>query len=114
MAIDIRSPNNPADTIVTIAISGNRLVSILNAVQAMMHETSRSRFEGNATVFISDSYRELNETVECLRDQLSAQRMSAQGFTVEEINAAFRANGYDSIVPVVRIATGLLSVSRTA
>lgn len=69
MALDITSPDNPADTIITLTISGNRLVSICNAVQQMMHETGKDKFP---------AYQELNEVVERVRDQLSDQRMDKQ------------------------------------
>jgi hypothetical protein len=69
MAIDITVPDNEADTIITLTISGNRLVSICNAVQALMHETGKIGFP---------AYREIDEVVERVRDQLSAQRMERQ------------------------------------
>lgn len=64
--IDITKPDNGADTLINLAISGNRLVSICNAVQQMMHETGKLKHPW---------YQELNEVVERVRDQLSDQRM---------------------------------------
>jgi hypothetical protein len=72
----LAKPDNEADKTVNLAISGNRLVSILNALDAAMHETDRYRFEGDNLVASSSWYQELRETTEAVRDELSRQRMS--------------------------------------
>lgn len=65
--VDITKPDNGADTVITLKISGNRLVAICNAVQAMAHETGKDQHAW---------YQELNEVIERVRDQLSEQRMA--------------------------------------
>jgi len=66
--------DNAADKTINLAISGNRLVSILNALDAAMHETGRYRFDGDTLVASSDWYQTLRETTEAVRDELSRQR----------------------------------------
>ena len=66
--------DNAADKTINLAISGNRLVSILNALDAAMHETGRYRFDGDTLVASSDWYQALRETTEAVRDELSRQR----------------------------------------
>ena len=70
----LAKPDNDADRTVYIDISGNRLVSILNALDAAMHETGRYHFEGDTLVASSDWYANLRETTEAVRDELSRQR----------------------------------------
>jgi hypothetical protein len=65
-AIDITKPDNGADMLIMLQISGNRLVSICNAAQALMHETGKLRHPW---------YQELDQVIEAVRDQLGAQRM---------------------------------------
>jgi len=72
--IDITKPDNAADTVVTITISGNALVSVLNTAQALMYETGRTKLTNDGTVGTSESYERVNQTVERIRDQLSDQR----------------------------------------
>lgn len=67
-------PDNAADKTINLEISGNRLVSILNALDAAMHETGRYRFEGDSIVASSDWYQNLRATTEAVRDELSRQR----------------------------------------
>lgn len=64
--MDITTPDNEADTLINLAISGNRLVSICNAVQQLMHETGKIKHPW---------YQELDAVIESVRDQLSDQRM---------------------------------------
>lgn len=64
--MDITTTDNSADTIINLKISGNRLVSVCNALQALMHQTGKLEFP---------AYREIDEVVERIRDQLSDQRM---------------------------------------
>ena len=68
-------PDNAADITVTLEISGNRLVSILNALDATLFETGRINFVGNDIVGSSPWFTELHRTTEAIRDELSRQRM---------------------------------------
>ena len=70
----LAKPDNDADRTVNLAISGNRLVSILNALDAALHETGRYHFEGDTLVASSEWYQTLRETTEAVRDELSRQR----------------------------------------
>lgn len=72
--LNIATPNNPADCTINLAISGNRLVSVLNALDAAMFELGRMKFVGNDVVFSSPWYAELRATSEAMRDELSRQR----------------------------------------
>lgn len=74
-AQQLAKPDNEADRTVTLAISGNRLVSILNALDAAMFKEGRYRFEGNETVADAPWFAQLRETTEAVRDELSRQRM---------------------------------------
>lgn len=73
-ATELAAPDNAADKTIQLAISGNRLVSVLNALDAAMHETKRYRFEGDAIIAASPWYAQLRETTEAIRDELSRQR----------------------------------------
>lgn len=73
-AEQLAKPDNPADKTITLAISGNRLVAILNALDAAMHETCRYHFDGDKVVAESPWYQMLRETTESVRDELSRQR----------------------------------------
>lgn len=73
-AEQLAKTDNAADRTITLAISGNRLVSILNALDAAMHETCRYHFEGDKVVAESPWYQTLRETTEAVRDELSRQR----------------------------------------
>ncbi len=75
-AEQLAKPDNAADKTITLAISGNRLVSILNALDAAMHELGRYRFEGDKVVVSSEWYATVRETTEAMRDELSRQRNS--------------------------------------
>lgn len=70
-------PDNSADRTIMLAISGNRLVSVLNALDAAMHQLGRYRLEGNDTIADSDWFANLRETTEAIRDELSRQRMES-------------------------------------
>lgn len=65
--IDITVPDNEADTVIMLKISGNRLVAICDACQALMHEAGKLQYP---------AFQELNETIERVRDQLADQRMA--------------------------------------
>lgn len=77
-AKELAKPDNAADCTVTLEISGNRLVSVLNALDAAMHATDRYRFEGDTIVASSSWYQQLRDTTESIRDELSRQRMNAK------------------------------------
>ncbi|MCK1671093.1 hypothetical protein [Bradyrhizobium sp. 150] len=72
----LAKPDNEADMTISLAISGNRLVSVLNALDAAMYATGRYRFEGDNVVAESSWFAELRETTEAIRDELSRQRCS--------------------------------------
>jgi hypothetical protein len=76
--LNISAPDNEADCTINLAISGNRLVSVLNALDAAMHETKRYHFEGDALVASSEWYQQLRETTEAMRDELSRQRCAGR------------------------------------
>lgn len=77
-ALTLAKSDNEADTTIMLAISGNRLVSVLNALDAAMYETGRYKFEGNDIVASSSWFADLRETTEAMRDELSRQRMAAR------------------------------------
>jgi hypothetical protein len=70
----LASPDNAADQTIALAISGNRLVSVLNALDATLYETGRYELRGNDVVAASPWYEALRETTEAIRDELSRQR----------------------------------------
>lgn len=72
--MNLAAPDNPADRTIVLSISGNRLVSVLNALDAAMYQTGRYRFEGDAIVADAPWYGELRKTTEAIRDELSRQR----------------------------------------
>ena len=65
---------NSADCTITLAISGNRLVSVLNALDQAMHELGRYKFTKGDIVADAPYYAELRDTTEAIRDELSRQR----------------------------------------
>lgn len=71
---ELAKPDNEADRTITLRISGNRLVSILNMLDMIMHETGRYRFEGDKVVASGPWCTTLRETTEAVRDELSKQR----------------------------------------
>ncbi len=73
-AVFLATPDNSADVTVTMEISGNRLVSVLNALDSAMHETGRYRLEGNDVVASSSWFADLRKVTEAMRDELSRQR----------------------------------------
>lgn len=77
-ASELAKPDNGGDCTVTLAISGNRLVSVLNTLDAAMHATGRYRFEGSDVVASSDWYAGLRATTEAIRNELSRQRSDAR------------------------------------
>jgi hypothetical protein len=70
----LAQPDNEADKTINLSISGNRLVSVLNALDGAMHALGRYRLKGNAVIAESPWYAELRETTEAIRDELSRQR----------------------------------------
>lgn len=82
--MDITKPDNPADVVIKLEVSGNKLVSVLNSLQQLMHETGRTQFaKDGGYLFSSPWYEELHETVERIRDQLSDQRCAARNLGSE-------------------------------
>jgi len=73
-AEQLATSDNPADRTIVLRISGNRLVSVLNTLDQLMHETERYRFEGDKVQASSPWYAELREVTEAMRDELSRQR----------------------------------------
>lgn len=82
-AAELAKPDNEADVTIRLEISGNRLVSILNALDSLSHETGRYRFEGNDVVASNDWYSAIRQTTEAVRDELSRQRCAARAITLE-------------------------------
>lgn len=76
-AQELAKPDNEADCTITLQISGNRLVAVLNTVDALMHATGRYHFEDNDVVASSPWYQDLRTVTEAMRDELSAQRSKA-------------------------------------
>lgn len=72
--MNIATPDNAADITIKLEISGNRLVSVLNALDSAMFQSGLYRFEGNDVVALYPWYQELRATTEAVRDELSAQR----------------------------------------
>lgn len=77
-AKELAQPDNAADSTIQLAISGNRLVSILNALDQSLHQSGHYRFEGDSVVASSPWYQTLRETTEAIRDELSRQRCEAR------------------------------------
>jgi len=75
-AQQLAKPDNSADVTIMLAISGNRLVSVLNALDALAFGAKRYRMEGNRTVADCEYYAEIRATTEAVRDELSRQRSS--------------------------------------
>jgi hypothetical protein len=76
-AAEIAAPDNAADRTINLAISGNRLVSILNALDSAMYATGRYDVVGDDIVASSSCYAELRAVTEAVRDELSRQRTFA-------------------------------------
>lgn len=74
----LAKPDNQADSTIRLEISGNRLVSVLNALDSAMHETGRYALTGNEIVASSTWYAHLREVTEAIRDELSRQRCAAR------------------------------------
>lgn len=74
-AEELAAPDNGADCTVMLRISGNRLVSILNTLDAALFEAGRYRFLGNDLVACSEHYTKTHSITEAIRDELSRQRM---------------------------------------
>jgi hypothetical protein len=73
-AAELAKSDNSADQTITLAISGNRLVSILNALDASLYATGKYELVGDDIVAASSWYAELRAVSEAVRDELSRQR----------------------------------------
>lgn len=71
---EIAQPDNGADKTIELRISGNRLVSILNALDGAMYRAGHYRLQGNDVVADCPYNQTLRELTEAIRDELSAQR----------------------------------------
>lgn len=74
-AKELAAPNNAADCTINLAVSGNRLVSVLNALDAALHASGAYTFVGDEVRGSCPWYDELRETTEAIRDELGRQRM---------------------------------------
>ncbi len=74
----LAAPDNAADKTIHLAISGNRLVSVLNALDAALFANGRYRFEGDSIVADAPWFAELRQTTESIRDELSRQRCAKE------------------------------------
>lgn len=77
-AAELAKPDNSADVTINLAISGNRLVSILNALDAAMYGLGRYQLVGDDIVACSDWHAELRAVTDAVRDELSRQRLEAR------------------------------------
>jgi len=73
-ANDLAKPDNEADRTITIRISGNRLVSVLNTLDVAMFLAGRYRFENDKLTADCGYLAGVLETTEAIRDELSRQR----------------------------------------
>lgn len=73
-AAELAAPDNSADITINLAISGNRLVSILNALDQAMYATGCYRLVADDVVATSSYYAELRAVTDAVRDELSRQR----------------------------------------
>lgn len=69
---DIAKPDNGADATITIQISGNRLVALLNGFDRLLYEAIPDRVEREAR------YESYIRDIETLRDILSDERWKAR------------------------------------
>ena len=70
---DVLQPDNPADCVCTIRISGNALIQVLNAAQqAELRERAQQEAEAGTTY---PDALELYAIIDQLRDQLAENRM---------------------------------------
>lgn len=86
--MDISTPDNGADKTIVLRISGNRLVSILNALDSLMYQKGYYKLQGNGTVGINTGAQQLLDLTEAVRDELSAQR---NGTTAEDVRKSCNA-----------------------
>lgn len=71
--VDFSTPEpSEAGPVITLKISGNRLVGLLNSLDSYTLE--RRKFVGNEIEFVDDWDRKLWELTESIRDEISAQR----------------------------------------
>lgn len=75
---ELAKPDNGADCTIMLPISGNRLVSVLNAFDAALFAAGIYRFEGNDLVAVNDYYATIRATTEAIRDELSRGRAAAR------------------------------------
>jgi hypothetical protein len=107
-AAEVAAPDNEADRTIHLSISGNRLVSILNALDAAMYATGKYQFVGDDIVASSDWHAELRTITEAVRDELSRQRSAPSSVSVfAEIDAYdARLNGTGPTYSDSRAPTG--------
>ena len=76
-AQDLARPDNSADVTINLAISGNRLVMLMNALDGFGFETGKYKFGGvgGNDVVCEPHWNELRQVTEAVRDELSKQRM---------------------------------------
>lgn len=77
-AKQLAQPDNGADKTITLAISGNRLVSVLNTLDACLYADGSYWFEGDTVKTKSEWLDRLRETTEAIRDELSRQRCEGE------------------------------------
>jgi hypothetical protein len=73
-----------AGPVITLQISGNRLVGLLNTLDFYAFQMRRRAFRGNDIEFADDWDRKLWDLTETIRDEISAQRNST---TADDIRA---------------------------
>jgi hypothetical protein len=78
-AAEIAAPDNAADRTIHLAISGNRLVSLLNALDSTMYATGKYELVGDDIVASTPWHAELRSVTEAVRDELSRQRCATEG-----------------------------------
>jgi hypothetical protein len=75
-AIELAKMDNEADRTIKLEISGNRLVSILNALDQSLFVLGKYRLQGDGIVAETQWHTDLYATTEAIRDELSRQRMT--------------------------------------
>jgi hypothetical protein len=84
--VDFSSPE-PAESgpVITLRISGNRLIGLLNTIDGLMFETGKYAFKGDDYVFRDEHAKHMRDLTESIRDELSAQRNNT---TAKDIRAS--------------------------
>ena len=97
--VDFSKPE-PAEAgpVITLQISGNRLVSLLNTLDSAMYASGDYRLEGNDVVCSNRYTQALRDLCESIRDELSAQRNNTTADDVRASMARVRApQGWESV-----------------